>query len=184
MDHKKPLMTFNPIALQHLFDETLFRNIEKGTPVVETMTVSTSTEAPQSAVIAATEEFIYKGDKSSGILFILRYSDFPYFSPRAEDAFEKTLQAIGLDPARVAIVNLDNAHNPNDWGHIMRFFNPVKITLLGVEPRSLNLPEIVHNTFMKGKKATVFHTFSFEEMFADVEKKKSFWYQFRDFLKN
>ena len=61
MDHKKPLMTLNPIALQHLFDETLFKNIEKGTPVVETITVSASTEAPQSIAIAATEEFIIKG---------------------------------------------------------------------------------------------------------------------------
>ena len=146
-------------------------------------TVSTAVGTPQQEQIRSAEEFVYRGDKSSGILFILRNSDYTYFSPKAEEAFEKTLQAIQLEVSRVAMVNLDHPHNPNDWKRIMRCFQPVKIILLGVEPTSLQLPAIAHNTFMKGKKATVFYTYSFEEMFAEVEKKKRFWYQFRDFLK-
>jgi len=46
----------------------------------------------------------------------------------------------------------------------------------------LKLPAIAHNAYMKGKIATVFNTFSFEEMFADIAKKKAFWGEFKSFL--
>jgi hypothetical protein len=35
---------------------------------------------------------------------------------------------------------------------------------------------------MKGRIATVFNTFSFEEMFVDVNKKKLFWNEFKTFI--
>lgn len=128
------------------------------------------------------EEFVYQGDKSTGILFILRYPEYPYFSPQAEEAFIKTIGALQLSPQNVAVVNLANPHNPNDFKRIMEFFQPTKITLLGVEPASLKLPAIAHNSYMRGRIATVFNTFSFEEMFADVAKKKLFWTEFKSFL--
>jgi hypothetical protein len=84
----------------------------------------------------------------------------------------------------VAVVNLANEHNPNDWKKIMGFFRPKKITLLGVEPTSLKLPAIAHNSYMRGKIATVFNTFSFEEMFVDIDKKKLFWTEFKSFLQS
>lgn len=137
---------------------------------------------PAADASAAMEEFIYQGDKSTGVLFILRYPDYPYFSPQAEEAFLKTIGALQLNASNVAVLNLANPHNPNDFKRIMQFFQPKKITLLGVEPLSLKLPEIGHNSYMKGKVATVFNTFSFEEMFADVQKKKLFWGEFKIFI--
>ncbi|MDR6737717.1 hypothetical protein [Sphingobacterium sp. 2149] len=127
-------------------------------------------------------EFIYQGSKEQGILFILRYEHYPYFSPAALDAFEKTIGALKLTKETVAVLNLANPHNPNDFKRIMQFFQPTKIILLGVEPASLKLPFIAHNSYMKGRIATVFNTFSFEEMFADVNKKKLFWNEFKTFI--
>ncbi|MGE8378836.1 MAG: hypothetical protein ACN6PN_10815 [Sphingobacterium sp.] len=127
-------------------------------------------------------EFIYQGSKDQGILFILRYAQYPYFSPAALEAFEKTIGALKLTKETVAVVNLANTHNPNDFKQIMQFFQPTKIILLGVEPASLKLPPIEHNSYMKGRIATVFNTFSFEEMFADVNKKKLFWNEFKTFI--
>lgn len=127
-------------------------------------------------------EFIYQGNKDQGILFILRYEQYPYFSPAALEAFEKTIGALKLTKETVAVVNLANAHNPNDFKRIMQFFEPTKIVLLGVEPASLKLPSIEHNSYMKGRIATVFNTFSFEEMFADINKKKLFWNEFKTFI--
>lgn len=127
-------------------------------------------------------EFIYQGSKEQGILFILRYEHYPYFSPAALDAFEKTIGALKLTKETVAVLNLANSHNPNDFKRIMQFFQPIKIILLGVEPASLKLPFIAHNSYMKGRIATVFNTFSFEEMFADVNKKKLFWNEFKTFI--
>lgn len=174
------LLTDNPIALQALFTEVIFTSgsgdynsgnlVEKEECIVK--------------FDSSEEEFVYRGDKSTGILFILRYPDFPYFSPVAEEAFIKTIGALGLSFENVAIVNLANPKNPNDFKKIMEFFSPRKITLLGVEPKSLVLPDIAHNSFMKGRIATVFNTFSFEEMFSDINKKRSFWNEFKVFITN
>lgn len=172
------LLTNNPVALQALMSETIFstgfsmEDFERGQQV-------------QHSVVAfdhSAEEFVFQGDKSTGVLFILRYPEFPYFSPQAEEAFVKTIGALQLTPKNVAVVNLANPQNPNEFKRIMEFFKPSKITLLGVDPASLKLPEIAHNSYMRGKVATVFNTFSFEEMFADVEKKKLFWGEFKSFI--
>lgn len=175
------LTTDNPIALQYLMSETLF------TSGYETDSLPTSRvakEQPKSSIEfdVSADEFVYKGNRSSGILFVLRYPDYPYFSPNAEEAFVKTIGALGLSLADVAIVNLANPQNPNEFRKIMDFFSPKKITLLGVEPQSLALPIIAHNSYMKGRIATVFNTFSFEEMFLDVNKKKLFWSEFKTFI--
>ncbi|GGH05689.1 hypothetical protein GCM10011418_01970 [Sphingobacterium alkalisoli] len=178
----KNLLTDNPVALQALMSETIFST---GFSVQEeaSSSVSNASITPQPSVsTGSAEEFIYQGDKSTGVLFILRYPEYPYFSPQAEEAFVKTIGALQLTPHNVAVVNLANAHNPNDFKRIMQFFQPKKITLLGVEPASLKLPAIAHNSYMKGKIATVFNTFSFEEMFVDVQKKKLFWGEFRTFI--
>jgi len=178
----KNLLTDNPVALQALMSETIFST---GFSVQEeaSSSVSNASITPEPSVsTGSAEEFIYQGDKSTGVLFILRYPEYPYFSPQAEEAFVKTIGALQLTPHNVAVVNLANAHNPNDFKRIMQFFQPKKITLLGVEPASLKLPAIAHNSYMKGKIATVFNTFSFEEMFVDVQKKKLFWGEFRTFI--
>jgi len=178
------LITTNPIALQTLMSETLF-SMGQADAVSDNHTPTNRIETPSAAAKqAALEEFIYKGDKSTGVLFILRYPEFPYFSPAAEEAFVKTIGALQLHSGNVAIVNLANPHNPNDWKRIMAFFQPKKITLLGVDPISLNLPAIGHNAYMHGKVATVFNTFSFEEMFSDINKKKLFWTEFKSFIQS
>lgn len=169
------LLTDNPIALQALMSETIF-----STDFEASVDMKQSNQPVE--FDSSDEEFVYQGDKTTGVLFILRYPSYPYFSPEAEEAFVKTIGALQLNPANVAVVNLANPQNPNEFARIMKFFNPLKITLLGVEPKSLVLPEIAHNSYMKGKKATVFNTFSFEEMFADVSKKKLFWGEFKNFI--
>ena len=174
------LITDNPVALQALMSETIFST---GFELSENDYFES--EVVSSSVVSfdsSDEEFVYQGDKSTGILFILRYPDYPYFSPQAEDAFIKTIGALGLTPQNVAVVNLANPQNPNEFKRIMDFFKPTKITLLGVEPTSLVLPKIPHNSYKKGNVATVFNTFSFEEMFVDVNKKKLFWGDFKTFI--
>lgn len=174
------LITDNPVALQALMSETIFST---GFELSENDYFES--EVVSSSVVSfdsSDEEYVYQGDKSTGILFILRYPDYPYFSPQAEDAFIKTIGALGLTPQNVAVVNLANPQNPNEFKRIMDFFKPTKITLLGVEPTSLVLPKIPHNSYKKGNVATVFNTFSFEEMFVDVNKKKLFWGEFKTFI--
>ncbi|VTP89603.1 hypothetical protein [Sphingobacterium daejeonense] len=180
----KNLITDNPIAIQALMTDTVFAIPDSNMPIVETQSLGNTTTPQQGHLESSAEEFVYKGDRTTGVLFILRYPDYPYFSPQAEEAFLKTIGALQLNAENVAILNLANPHNPNEWKRIMSFFNPKKITLLGVDPTSLRLPEIAHNSYMHGKVATVFNTFSFEEMFADVQKKKLFWTEFKSFIQS
>ena len=184
------LLTNHPIALNALMNETLFsadfiveEAVSSGFQQVEAQEFNTPPEGKITSVTVP-EEFIYQGSVEKRILFILRYPDYDYFSPGAQDAFERILSAVNLRMEDVAVVNLANAHNPNDFKRIMQFFQPTRITLLGVEPASLVLPPIPHNAYMKGKVATVFNTYSFEEMFANVEKKKAFWLEFKKFITN
>lgn len=183
------LLTEDPVALQVLMNETLFGTVEDIKKEMwsdhsfqqpSPQTITTPSEERESRTTA--EEFIFRGAKEKGIVFILRYAERDYFSTGAQDAFEKILTAVGISPKEVAVVNLANAHNPNDFKRIMAFFKPTKIILLGVDPASLVLPAIPLNAYMKGKIATVFNTFSFEEMFVDIEKKKAFWQEFKRFL--
>jgi len=180
------LLTDNPIALKALLSEEiyLFGEENKESTVAEpnhTEVVTPSLSQTQNFATTS-DTFIYQGSKEKGVLFILRYPDYPYFSPEAENAFNKMMDAVQLGKENVAVVNLANAHNPNDFKQIMQYFTPTKIILLGVEPSSLKLPLIAHNSYMKGKIATVFNTFSFEDMFADQQKKKAFWQEFKEFI--
>ena len=172
------LTTKNPIALQTLMSETLFsigEETQDSSTVQSSQTISVGS-------LDLKDVFEYRGDKTTGVLFILRYPEYPYFSPEAEGAFVKTIGALNLTMANVAIVNLANPKNPNDWKLIMEFFQPKKVTLLGVDPASLKLPLIAHNSYMKGRVSIVFNTFSFEEMFSDLAKKKLFWNEFKTFI--
>lgn len=175
------LITDNAIALQALMSETIFTTGFDVTTILDN-DIAEPVIAESVQFDISKEEFVYQGDKSTGVLFILRYPDYPYFSPQAEEAFIKTIGALGLNPRNVAVLNLANPQNPNEFKRIMEFFKPIKITLLGVEPKSLVLPEIALNSYMKGRIATVFNTFSFEEMFTDLNKKKLFWGEFKTFI--
>jgi len=105
----KNLTTDNPIAIQALMSETVFAIPGSVMPIVETQTVgSQHTTLQQGHFDASAEEFVYQGDKSTGILFVLRYPDYPYFSPQAEEAFLKTIGALQLNAGNVAVVNLAN----------------------------------------------------------------------------
>jgi len=125
------LLTENPIALRTLMSETIFVP-----PSPEGGGIASRPPANDSSIVPplgdkgtekAEEVFVYQGDKTSGILFVLRDAVHPYFSPQAEEAFAKTIGALGLNPQNVAVVNLANADNPNDFPALMDFFQPKKI---------------------------------------------------------
>lgn len=185
----------HPVALQALLDETLFavedavkeevddvelNEKEEATPVspttVEQDVVSDESKRDQN------EDFSYKGNRDSGILFLLRNTEHEYFSPEAEEAFGKILKALQLTWEEVTLLNLAQAQNPADFKKIMQFFAPKKIALLGVGTDYLKLPQITFNTFVKGKVAVVFNTFDFESILDHQSHKKEFWTQFKAFI--
>lgn len=105
------LLTDHPIALNALFDETLFsdgfslehsaQEMQKGG--FESAKSQLFTKETNSSTAEVVEEFIYTGSLAKGVLFILRYPEFEYFSDGARDAFQKSLAAVGLKEEDVEI---------------------------------------------------------------------------------
>lgn len=187
----------HPVALQALLDETLFvvdeaikkeRPQDKAHEEIKEETISVRSKVTEQPVVSVesekeqNEDFSYKGNRHSGVLFLIRNTEYEYFSPEAEDAFGKILKALQLTWGEVTLLNLDQAQNSADFKKIMRFFTPNKIVLLGVGTDYLKLPQIPLNTFVKGRVAVVFNTFDFESILDHQNHKKDFWNQFKAFI--
>lgn len=188
----------HPIVLQTLLDETLFAVEEAAKEEVSSVNSHEETKeeaapaSPQaveeSAVVSdeekkeQNEDFSYKGKRRSGILFLIRNTEYEYFSPESEEAFGKILKVLQLTWEDVTLLNLDQAQNSADFRKIMQFFTPMKIALLGIGTDYLKLPQIAFNTFVKGKTAVVFNTFDFESIQDHQQHKKEFWTQFKAFI--
>lgn len=185
----------HPVALQALLDETLFAvedaEKEEVFPIKSQEKEETAFVSPttvEQRVVAdevkkdQNEDFSYKGNRHSRILFLIRNAEHEYFSPEAEEAFGKILKALQLTWEDVTLLNLAQAHNPADFRKMMQFFTPKKIALLGVGTDYLKLPQITFNTFVKGKMAVVFNTFDFESILDYPAHKKEFWTQFKAFI--
>lgn len=205
------LHTDNPVALKHLIEETVFVTqesqvhsseieepidpalentgpentvvLEKPKKEIKAEETQKPAETPEvSEPVKSNELFTYQGQKDSKVLFIIYNKEHPYFSPDAFVAFEKTLSALQIAIDSVTLLNLAHPENPVEFKKIMEFFAPKKITLFGVDPEELFNIKIAPNAYMKGRVATVFNTYSFEEMFDNMEKKKLFWGEFKTFM--
>lgn len=159
------LLTRHPVALSHLFNETLFN--------IPDERLSEHTTEQKKAIAAAPpeqskKEILFKGENRKKILFFVNDFRNAYFSKEAEDAFQKTLRALGLSIPDVTVINLkSNAHSIQE---LVLHFDAQFIIGLGVELGGLAKNEVKESN---GKK--YLSTFSFDEMLEDVNSKKVFW---------
>lgn len=170
----------NPFALQALMSETIFSSgVSVAMQQDATSEVAPTIPSAQSSE-SAQKEFVFQGGCGKAILFLINDEQHPYMSTAAYEAFLKTIGALDIALADIALLNLASPGNGYDFKRIMGGLKPLKIILLGVDPAILNLPAIPFNTYQRGKKASVFNTFSFEEMLSDIAKKKAFWAEFKN----
>ncbi len=179
------LHSTHPLALQALLDETLFVVEDSETLEVEeeeTIKLKGPESLPIQKEVEQDEEFVFEGKKDKGILVMIHNREYSYFSPEAEEAFGKMLNAVQLNNEEIVLLNLANDKNSTDFKEIMRFFAPKKIVMFGLDPALLKLPKMKDNTIVQGKTAVVFNTFNFEEVLTDSNIKKEFWRKFKEFI--
>ncbi len=162
------LHTANGLALRELMTEVLF---PFGEPEEK--------EPPQPKAQVA--EIRYKGASSRGILYLLNDGSNEFFSPAANDAFLKTIRALGLGPDQFTLVNL--AHNETiPFSKLQDRFMPEKVVFSGVRPDMLGLMSVALHEPWSADTLSLMTTYTFEELLNDSEKKKQFWTALKKFL--
>lgn len=157
------LNTTNPFALRYLMDDTLFQ-FEVESPLLEQAIAETSRPS-----------FDILGANKSRILYLIENLAESYFSPTAQDAFIKTLHALGLALDDVAVLNLAQVGEEINFETLFTHFNPQKIVLAGPSPNKIGVNGLSLNIVSSQQSIKLLYTYSFEEMLTDTNKKKLFW---------
>lgn len=124
-------------------------------------------------------QFNCLGNNNKQFLILVHYSDHEHMDPAHQKALESTLGRKELTLADVAILNVAKV-DPQFQQHIISFYKPAKLVVLGSTAVISGLPSININTIAEGDIKQL-HTYSFTEMLADREKAKSFWEQMKNF---
>ncbi|MEC3878903.1 hypothetical protein [Parapedobacter sp. 10938] len=140
------LNTVDPIALRYLMTETVFD--------------APAEPAPQPAA----PSFVCFGQNKRNYLFLTDEKQHEWMPEADMDAFIKTLAALELAEADVALLNLARLAVSPSVDQLMSFFKPQVVVNLGT-PFAWPEQDGLH----------VFHTHAFGEMLADAEKKRVFW---------
>ncbi|SFC27261.1 hypothetical protein SAMN05421747_107110 [Parapedobacter composti] len=167
------IQTTDPAALRYLMTETLF-GISEEAPVKETGDgLAVAPVAPAAEAVAP--KFPFYGKNGRNYLFLASEPQHEWLSSPALDALAKTLAALKLTVDDIALVNLGRLSTSPKQDDIFTFFSPRIMVSLGVPLPWEGLGTPAPNTVLTYHGITVFHTFSFDEMLADAEKKRLFW---------
>ena len=163
--------TSNPIALRYLMSETIFVSDERSGEA----TVNKAPETPAKEKHEEVLDFVFYGENKSNYLFLTHEQQYQFMSDAALDAFTKTLAALKLTLADVAVFNLGVLPTVPQKEDIISFFKPKVMVFLGVAPQTLGLTAMPYQSVMEYNNIALLHTCTFDEMLADGEKKRLFW---------
>lgn len=163
--------TSDPMALRYLMSETIFVSGENSEEVTVDKTPEISPKEEHEEVL----DFVFYGENKCNYLFLTHERQYPFMSDAALDAFTKTLAALKRTLADVAVLNLDSLPATPRKENVISFFKPKTMVFLGVAPQAVGLATIPPQTIVEYSGITLFHTYSFDEMLADGEKKRLFW---------
>lgn len=164
------LLTQNPIALRFLMSETIFgsaiNNRQAGNLSIEVDTIKSDLSVSNNKEA----DLLFWGSNERNILFIIQNPEVEYFSVEAEDAFLKTLAALKLSIKDVAVFNRGKVEKTlNEINDVLK--PKICIYSEGENEAKRN----IFNKFTEVDGITCLHTYSFEEMLTDTNKKRSFW---------
>lgn len=164
------LLTRNPIALRFLMSETIFSSaIEKVQP--ENIPIDNELIKTDSSLSDNNQaDLLFRGSNERNILFLVQNQEQEYFSFEAEDAFLKTLAALKLSLKDVAVINQRIVEKSVD--EVKKVMKP-KVCIVCEGENTAN--QSIFNQIIEVDGIACLHTYSFEEMLTDTNKKRSFW---------
>ena len=180
------LTTQDPMALGYLYTETLFAVPDSNLHIPSV--VEGNSETPVAPAIP------YFGGFQAGVLFLSHVPGHAWLAEPAMDAFQKSISALGLSHEQIGLVNLaalSAAGLTVEPGELLaalhRQFQPKKLIIHGVEANQLGLsPEQLplHQVCQLPQlpNTHILATYAFEEMFEQVEKKRTYWQHLKSFL--
>ncbi|HEX8378405.1 MAG TPA: hypothetical protein VF602_11365 [Pedobacter sp.] len=160
------LKASNPLALPFLMTEDLY-SIHNETEV------SVETEAPN----ADKQEpafFDYLGENNKYILLLVNEPQHQIINPKELETLLNILKAKKQELKDVAIVNLSKYPNAT-FEELKNFFVCSSLVLFGINPAQIKLDGVQSNQIIKHQNTKVLATFSFVEMLANTDKKRTFW---------
>lgn len=173
-----PLHTDDPVALRYLMSDTLFDIGE--TDLDDADLADVNAEFTLAQETSKNQELTFLGKNQSGFLFVFHDQARPeqHRLPDPEmEAFEKILGALELKIDDIALINIASIQ-PN-FSDLLSFFKPRKVIVLGTPLHLTGLHDLesqpaLHQVFFK-EKLSVLHSYSFNEMMDNVDRKRAFW---------
>lgn len=170
------LHTDNPVALRYLMSETIYGfDLQEAGPPKSILGEAVSSEEEPAPVAQEEPYFDFLGQNRQGYLFVVNDSAHDYMSPAALDAFQKTVQALGLQLEDIALWNRGKERLEIALEQVVERFRPAKLVFLGQQATLHGIPSMALDSMVTVSGIKVLLSHGFEEMLTDMEKKKSFW---------
>jgi hypothetical protein len=143
-------------------DKSLYSGAQKSQPEIQT----------------SQPVFNYLGANKKSFLILVSYPDHEFIKDDHQVALEAVLGRIGYNRDDVAILNL--AKHDAKHAQLLTFFVPKTLVILGESAIPPGMVDLKFNGIEKSEGLTVLYTFSFDEMMANVDNKKTFWEQIKN----
>lgn len=174
---KSNLNTSDPIALRFLMSETIFVSAERNAEVAMDHVQEPPNQPNEEALT-----FTFYGENKRNCLFLTNEQQHEFMSDEALDAFIKTLSALNMTSADIAVFNLGAGPAIPQQTDVISFFKPRTMVFLGVDPEIIGLAAMSAQTVAEFNGMTLFNTCTFDEMIADARRKRLFWTMIKTLL--
>lgn len=164
------LKTTHPLALQYLLTEEMYAlPNDSAIAAVEVLPV-----APVAEVADDPAYFEYLGGNNKYMLIIINEASCQNMQPKQLESLLSILNAKKLSMDDVAILNFYKYPNAK-FTALKQFFACSSIVLFGINPAQIDIGGVQANQISVHEHTKILATFSFDEMMANTDKKRSFW---------
>ncbi|HVW97107.1 MAG TPA: hypothetical protein VHA56_14145 [Mucilaginibacter sp.] len=180
----------NPVAYSFIMQDDIYLLADdkslyadtKASEATERASEPQETYTKQPAAIAPEPAPVLKqlGANKKGYLIITFYPDNEFIRQDHLTALESTLGRLNYALDDVAIVNRSKFPDTT-FSALKAFFKPEKVLLLGKESLPAGMEAIPLNQQKQTDGIPTLRTFSFDEMMDNVDNKKAFWAQIKQF---
>lgn len=169
----------NPNALKFIIQEDVYLLIKDKEPtLVSTKPSESDTSEP--ANITNNPSFKYLGENLKNIMVLVNYTTEEVINDSHLAALTSTLSRKDITINDVAIVNTANYSN-HTWQQLTAFFSPLKVLIMGKPSLPPNIPQVGFNKPQNINNTLILYTYSFDEMMNNIDNKKAFWEQVKNF---